>query len=515
MLPRRAVPRLGALAETRAAAAGLFVFLLAASLYTRTRALDAGFWIDEGLSVGIASFPLSEIPGVLRQDGSPPLYYLLLHVWMDVVGTGETETHALSLVFALLTIPAALWAGYSLFGRRAGWVAAALAALNPFLTVYAQETRMYSLVILLSLVASAAFIHGFVLRRRRYVALFALCLALMLYTHYWAAFFALGALAALAVSARETRDRRGLLVDGALAFGAVALAFAPWLPTFVDQAAHTGAPWSRTPSPLGLVGGLTAVLSGQGTLVAVLFGAGIGISAVVRRAGDRERTAFLALIAIGGGTLLSAWLFSQVTPAWANRYLAVLVGPVLLLAAAGVARSGRLGLVAFALVVFFWVAFRADSTKANIREMGERFRSQVGSGDLVISTQPEQVPVLAYYFPPGLRYATPMGPVEETRVMNWRDAVERLEASTVARDLEPLLDDVPAGAKVALVRPLIRNENEWEAEWTALVRARSWAWGRALGDDERFTRTASAVPPYTEHVPRGVRVELFTKTEGG
>ena len=40
------------------------------------------------------------------------------------------------------------------FGRRAAWIAAVLAALNPYLTQYAQETRMYSLVVLLSLLAT-------------------------------------------------------------------------------------------------------------------------------------------------------------------------------------------------------------------------------------------------------------------------------------------------------------------------------------------------------------------------
>ena len=58
------------------------------SLYLRTRALGASLWMDEGLSIGIASQPFFDIPGVLRQDGSPPLYYLMLHVWMEVFGTG-------------------------------------------------------------------------------------------------------------------------------------------------------------------------------------------------------------------------------------------------------------------------------------------------------------------------------------------------------------------------------------------------------------------------------------------
>jgi len=51
---------------------------------------------------------------------NPPLYYMALHVWMSVFGSTETATHSLSLVFGVLTIPAGGWAGWTLFGRRAG-----------------------------------------------------------------------------------------------------------------------------------------------------------------------------------------------------------------------------------------------------------------------------------------------------------------------------------------------------------------------------------------------------------
>ncbi len=72
--------------------------LMALSVLLRTRQLDVGFWIDEGLSVGIADRPVGDIPGVLRQDGSPPLYYMLLSLWMDAFGTSESAVHSLSAV---------------------------------------------------------------------------------------------------------------------------------------------------------------------------------------------------------------------------------------------------------------------------------------------------------------------------------------------------------------------------------------------------------------------------------
>ena len=94
-----ATARFGVLHRVRASSlaipAGIvaLALIMGVSLYLRTRALLAGFWIDEGLSVGIASHPLTDIPSVLRLDGSPPLYYLMLHVWISIFGNGEGETH--------------------------------------------------------------------------------------------------------------------------------------------------------------------------------------------------------------------------------------------------------------------------------------------------------------------------------------------------------------------------------------------------------------------------------------
>src|SRR3954469_15237989 len=121
-------PRLSALAVV-AIAAGLA--LVAWSIYVRSRAFHEAYWIDEGLSIGIAKHSFWDIPSVLRQDGSPPLYYMLLHIWIALFGAKEVATHALSLVFATLTIPVGLWAGWSLFGRWGGIVTGVLCAANP------------------------------------------------------------------------------------------------------------------------------------------------------------------------------------------------------------------------------------------------------------------------------------------------------------------------------------------------------------------------------------------------
>src|SRR6185312_7363181 len=83
---------------------GSIVFLMFVSLFLRSRYVGGQFWMDEALSVGISSHSLTSIPHVLRHDGSPPLYYMLLHIWMSVFGSSETATHWLSLLFGTLCV---------------------------------------------------------------------------------------------------------------------------------------------------------------------------------------------------------------------------------------------------------------------------------------------------------------------------------------------------------------------------------------------------------------------------
>src|SRR5438270_3504695 len=109
---------------TWASSGGLLLVLIGISAYIRSRYIGGQFWMDEAITTGIASHPLSAIPGLLRHDGSPPLYYFLLHFWIQAFGAGESATHALSLLFGLLTIPVGMWGAWSLFGRRAGIMAA-------------------------------------------------------------------------------------------------------------------------------------------------------------------------------------------------------------------------------------------------------------------------------------------------------------------------------------------------------------------------------------------------------
>ena len=71
--------------RTRAWVVAAVAAVLAAGLVLRFLTLSH-LWLDEALTVNIARLPLGRIPAALRHDGSPPLYYYLLHLWMAEIG---------------------------------------------------------------------------------------------------------------------------------------------------------------------------------------------------------------------------------------------------------------------------------------------------------------------------------------------------------------------------------------------------------------------------------------------
>jgi uncharacterized membrane protein len=496
---------------------GLLLLVLA-SVQLRTHALTAKFWIDEGLSVGIAHHRFFDIPSVLRQDGAPPLYYMLLHLWIKVIGgDGESRMHALSVLFAVLTIPAGWWAGRRLFGTRSAWATAALCATCPFLTYYAQETRMYSLVALLGLLSTGTFAMAYALRERRAIPAFSVFTALTVYSHNWGLFLSLGMGVAFLVLWRTApvQERRPLLRDGAIGFGVLALLYLPWVPTLIFQASHTGAPWAEQPSTGAIISGLQNLVGGVETalLVSVIGFAGLATLRGGAEGRPRSRAVVALAVALGASVAL-AWLASQASPAWSSRYFSVFIGPALLLAGAGMVRFGKVGLVALAIVLVLWF----DPHERSIRGKSDAYRvartlqenGLIAQNDLVVAIHPEYGPVMRYYLGDGYRWADAMGWVPDNQVFDWRDALQRLKDAGPKRTLAKLAPEVQPGQHLVLILPIIRTAR-WGAPWTSEIRHRSPQWETALDSDRRFQRVAPVPKFGLRALPRGVRAVVYLR----
>jgi mannosyltransferase len=464
------------------------VVLCVVSGVVRARYLNGQFWIDEGIAVGIAAHPLSAIPGILRYDGSPPLYYLLLHIWMAMGGDSEGWTHSMSLLCGLLTIPISYWGAMTLFNRRIAYTAAVLFAFNAFLTAYAQETRMYEMMALWGLLGTIGFLNGFVYRRRKYVILFGVSLALMLYTHAWSLFFGAGTFLSLIVLYRISDEtaRKDFIKDVLFAFIGAGVLFVPWLPTFIWQSIHTAAPWDSIPrlgAPVQLSRNL---IGGDEVTAAFLPAVVIGLSDMFVKRGRNtfEARIMWMLIAIPVLTLLVAWLASHVTPAWVPRYFAPIVAPILFLGAMGLGRAGVVGAACLVLTVFFLMTSYTTYTpqyKSDVRDIAAEVDPMLHKGDVVLMGQPESVPLSFYYLPGGLQFANTMqGLDNQPSYMDWVNALTRYQDENPRTAAPALLNSLKPGQQLLYMRPLTEGEVNWKASWTQLIRRRSAQWGEII-----------------------------------
>jgi hypothetical protein len=286
--------------------------------------------------------------------------------------------------------------------------------------------------------------------------------------------------------------------DALMGFGVAAVLYAPWLPTLLHQAAHTGDPWAIPPPPSALLTAPEQVLGGAPALILVTTAALAALRA--RRAGARVATApslwLLVLL-----PLCLAWGVSQVSPAWDVRYLAVILAPALALAALGLARAGRLGVAAALVLVALWAPARMARDRTDAYALARAAAPLMHRGDLVIATPFAQIPLLAHYLPAGLRYASTLGAVRDPHVVDWRDVTRRLAHASVRADLRPLLARVRPGSAVLLVLPV-----QWDtrSRHTALgrrERLRSREFRGALLRDRGLTLTA-VVPVPLPALPR-------------
>src|SRR2546421_7026662 len=110
---------------------------------------DSCLWFDEIYSVHAAEHAWGDILNFVALDLiHPPLYYLLLKVWIGIGGEGVVWPRSLSVLFALVAVfPFIRLCRELQIGFWAQTFAFFLFAVNGSLIKYAQEVRMYSLLL--------------------------------------------------------------------------------------------------------------------------------------------------------------------------------------------------------------------------------------------------------------------------------------------------------------------------------------------------------------------------------
>lgn len=444
--PRTEPDRGGRLSRwARAAGAGSplitagFVLALLISLILRF-VTTSPLWLDEAQSVAISRLPLPQLFDALRQDGSPPLYYLLLHVWIGWFGQGDYAVRSLSGIFGVLALPLAWRLSRQLGGRRVAQAVLLMLATSPFAIRYSNETRMYSLMVLLTVLLAMAVRQ--VVRRPGVwpVVAVALTTAAIALTHYWG-FFLLAVVAVIAlVLVRRYRGPMLRLLGGMVIAG---LLFLPWLPSFLTQMAHTGTPWAGRgglqvfPVALGAWrGGNDTWAWALGALQLLLL---VVALLAVPRARMLRRPALLLelrirrgpglLLALFAGTLFVAggvgWLTHSATVA---RYTSVALVPFVALVALGAlalptGTARRSVLAVCALLGLVTVLPNTWTARTQAAETAKVLKT-AAPGDVVLFCPDQLGPAVSRLVKPGLDLVVypDLGPADR---VDWTDYATR------------------------------------------------------------------------------------------
>jgi uncharacterized membrane protein len=369
------------------------VTALAAALRFATLTTQS-YWFDEAQAAHEMQLSFgSLIHTIGAQETSPPLYFVLAWLWAKVFGTGEAGLRSLSALAGTAVVPVTYLCARELVSKRAGLVAALLAALSPFLIWYSQEAREYMLLCLFCGLSLLFFARSLRDPSRRNLAWWAVCSALALLTHFFAGFLVAPEAIWLLVSARTRAT--------AVAVSAVVVVEAALAPLAISDTSHplgwlTQFPLStriqQVPVSFAFGTLYRSSMVNYGLLGAALL-AGLLMVLLVAGANRRELRGAGVAAALAGAVLLIPLLFAlaghdfyiarALMPAWIP--LAVVVGAA---CTASRARAAGAALAAVLAVSFVLASIRignnAQYQRPNWRAVASALGTPTGPRAIVV-----------------------------------------------------------------------------------------------------------------------------------
>lgn len=363
-------------------------------------------WMDEAYSVFVAGHSPGDIFTLQVHDSSPPLYYLMLHLWVKLWGYSEFAVRSLSVIAGIAMIPATAELARRIFRdvapfRHVPLLAAFFVAVSPVQIYFSQETRMYTISGLLALVAVLGFLNARAGSRSGWVFIPAMAALNWLHNYGW---FIWGALILWSLF----RSRKLWIHHGLIAVLSV-----PWLVSALMQAGANTTAWIPRPGWLALYTSLLCFAgkfqfySGTGYSRMVLPGIVIillimvisGITA--SRRGTRIPQAWFWILVL---PLTLPIIISQLKPIYYPERHEFIFHAFILLYAAGIGVFFRKKWVL--LLPFIFILGQAGLltryyapaySKSNDRSAAEKILElNPGPSDLIITTDLTATP-LAYY----------------------------------------------------------------------------------------------------------------------
>jgi len=173
----------------------------------------------------------------IEDSQHPPLYYLIVRLWVQKFGSSVAAIRSLSALISLIAFPCIYWLCLELFeSSLVGLVALTLLAVSPIHVLFAQEARQYSLWTVTILLSSASLLRAMRLNTTFSWGIYAITLALNLYTFLLSGLVAIGHLIYVFITDNFQLSKRFL--NYLLASIAGILIFTPWLLSVISNSSR-------------------------------------------------------------------------------------------------------------------------------------------------------------------------------------------------------------------------------------------------------------------------------------
>jgi mannosyltransferase len=128
------------------------LLLLLTAVGAIMRLYNLGFnslWLDE---ISTYRYAIGSFEGMWQMmstgtDYSPPLFFVLEHFMLQVLGVTEWSMRIIPAIFSIATIPAIYLVGKEFKDKYVGLIAAAFFTFSPFLLWYSQDARPYGVAL--------------------------------------------------------------------------------------------------------------------------------------------------------------------------------------------------------------------------------------------------------------------------------------------------------------------------------------------------------------------------------
>ena len=369
--------------------------------------------LDEAQSLWQTSRSIGGVLAIVAGDVHVPLYHLLLYVWRLFIGDGIETARLLSLAFFLLSLPAIYALGNRAYAAPVGLFAALLLAISPFMNWYANEIRMYTLFVFITIVNQYLFLRLFEKEKPSDTiwAFYALSAVFGMFTHYF--FFLNLAAQTVFYALRRTLFPQGAFRRFATVAGLVIAALVPWV-WYVLFRGVVGfqEPVLSPPSSVNLFSTFSQFLFGfQNDLLNTIFlslwplAVILGLIALRRRERFLPQTEYFALtILISFGVAFFISYF--IAPVFVGRYLIFTVPSLYLLVISlfsSYARNVRLfaqwSLVALMLVALGVQAIHPNTSVKEWYESAATYlATRATAQDIILVSAPFTVYPIQYYY---------------------------------------------------------------------------------------------------------------------